>query len=98
MVITRKNRGGYITAYMEYRLKDKYKEQDFCYVNDIWVHERYRSMGNVLWFMKRACLAHDSIDYVYFVRDKHNERLSVYEVIRTSSDIKFKRRQVKNEQ
>lgn len=98
MVITRKNRGGYITAYIEYRLKDKYKTGDFCYINDLWVHEHYRNMGNVMYFIKRVARLNPEVEFIYFIRDKHDGRMAVYEVLRTKTgDIKFKRRKVTNE-
>lgn len=96
MVVTRKNESGFVIAWGEFRIVNALgaecpeggvKEQyDYAWINDAWVHEKFRSKEGFNMILKEFIkMKHDKlpwVNYIYWTRKKHGGRMSCYEIRR----------------
>ena len=86
MVITKKDEDGRIIAYAEYRMVDAQGKDDtrgeYIWINDVWVHKDYRRrnvFNEILQgFIAKQAISYPWAKYIYWKREKHNERMSLY--------------------
>lgn len=93
------NRQGYITSYIEYFLVSANgrlsKKGVYIYINDLWIHRSIRSSRPILQFIQEIGEQLKTAKYVYWKRAKHNERFSLYEILR-GRKIKLVKKEIKH--
>ncbi len=82
MIVTLKDRTGYVYGYAEFEVVDAFgqfkEEGEFLYIQEIWVHDHYRrsqAMKELITMMDKDPFT-KNCDWVYWNRTKYNDRQS----------------------
>ena len=84
MIESIKDNEGFIYAYIEWSLRNKFGLEDndgtYVWVNDLWVHKDYRHKKLIRMLSIKIYKRVPWVEQVYWKRDKHGGRYSQYEV------------------
>jgi len=86
LIVTVKNDEGFVTAYLEFNIVDKFgrfdDDGDYCYVAEAWVHDSLKRT-HVLWELVKKVCEHKNTQHcqwVYWVRERDPNDLKIYPV------------------
>ena len=75
-----------VTAYVVYHQINKKKQFDddgiYIYVEDIWIHSSERRTNLIDGMINDVLPLYGKVKYLYWVRHKYGDRMSLYEVVR----------------
>ena len=89
MLATKYDVDGKIVAYVEYDIVDhrgNYCEVgQYCFIRELWIHKSIRELNT--WNTLRELVMNEHmkfplVKYLYFLRRKHDNRMSTYDITR----------------
>ncbi len=84
MISTIKDEQDRVIAYAEYSIVDIRGDYtlygDYCFIFDVWVHDKYRRLGLLKRLLRENRNKHPYVTYIYWMRNKYKNRMSKYEV------------------
>jgi len=89
VIITKKDMDGKIIAYAEFKLVDEAGKEhlrgEYVWINQVWVHKAFRTRdvfnGILKNFIAAGARSFPWANYIYWQREKHNERMSLYDKV-----------------
>ena len=96
MVEVKKDKDGKVIAWLEhYELDNKTrfcKDGDYLWVNDFWIHKDYKRNGILNEFIQGIIPRFPKAKFLYWVRKKYSDRMTVCNIHRFGKHIKLLRK------
>jgi|TARA_Y100000310_G_scaffold315318_1_gene365709 hypothetical protein len=86
MVSVYKNEDGFVHAYVDYQIVDNKgvpkQDGEYCWVNNVWAHKTMRRRDILKSFVEREHAKYPTVKWIYWMRTKHDDRMSIYDIKR----------------